>query len=127
MIYIPLSMIAIIVIVIAAIFYNLCDDLKEGSNFTIKEKRVLLKAIKQAREYYMQGNTNGLCGLLSRNIYNQGYLGLYKTLEHTYHTKEYYKSKGLKCGNYTHYWWPYRDIESRLKALDILEQAIIND
>lgn len=126
MIYIPLSIVAIAAILFAAICYNLSGP-KEGYKFTTKEKRVLLKAIKRVRIYYIEGHAGGLCAALENSIYARGYRGLYNSLEATYHNREYYHAKGLRTYNYNGYWWPISDVESRLKALDILEQAIIND
>lgn len=109
-----------------AIFYN-SRSLKEGCTFTVKEKRILLRAIKRARKHYTDDNIDGLCAVLINTIYKQGYRGLYKALNYTYHTREYYNSKGLRSTNCLGYWWPIKDIKSRLKALDILKQAIIDD
>lgn len=103
MIYIPMIMLALTAIAVIAIFYNLRGP-KEGCSFTIKEKRVLLKAIKQARKYYKDGNASGLCAALENSLYAQGYRGLYKALEYTYHTREYYRSKGLYSTHCLGYW-----------------------
>lgn len=47
-------------------------------------------------------------------------------LKDTYHNINYYNSRGLATRNFL-FWWPLADRGSRLKALDILKQAIIND
>lgn len=102
---------------------------RTGSNFTSEEKKAIINAINYAREVYNSNdNEHGLCALLYKYFYSENMYNTYAVLTELYHNREYYNSKNLNaeylpCG----YWWPIGDIKSRLKALDILEKAVIND
>lgn len=102
-------------------------DLKEGHNFTVNEKGLIIKAIEYAREQYKTKNvTNGLCAYLRLFLYAEGSKCIYVVLRDLYHNPNYYRSEGLETGDLM-YWWELSDKTSRLKALDILERAILND
>lgn len=102
---------------------------RTGSNFTSEEKEAIINAINYARKVYNSNdNEHGLCALLCKYLGNENLCNTYAVLTELYHNRKYYNSKNLNteyppCG----YWWPISDIKSRLKALDILEQAIIDD
>lgn len=100
---------------------------RTGSNFTSEEKKAIINAINYARKELNENCVCGLCYLL-RNylLYNKHSKCIYNVLKELYYNPEYYNLKGLKT-EYLWYWWPIKDKESRLKALDILEQAVIND
>lgn len=106
-------------------------EIKEGKNFTRAEKKMLLRAFSLAREERLSDDLKrGLCQSIQ---YNMGYIVqssvTYDKLCALYHRPSYYNSHGLSTyeDTFRPYWWPLSDTTSRLKALDILEQAIIND
>ena len=85
-------------------------EIKEGKNFTRAEKKILLRAFSLAREERLSDDLKrGLCPSIKNNM---GYpVQSSVTYEDTFGP----------------YWWPLSDTTSRLRALDILKQAIIND
>ena len=114
-------------------WWNIYRHLKKGEHFSRREKIVILKMIKLSRLEYKEENSifRGLCVVLAHFefIITNDYLEtITNKLKLVYHNSLYYESQGLKClkGNIG-YWWDRKDRESRLKALDILEHAIIND
>lgn len=128
-------------------------ELKTGKYFSIDEKEIMLYAITKVKDFYRK---NGLtdtairasCPLLQHSIrvcllrkfertrkYNRASLDelrilceqLFHKLKRHYHNPEFYISKGLNAWTDKLFWWPLHDSDSRIKAMDILEQAIIND
>lgn len=110
--------------------------IKEGRYFSKSEKRKILKIIELSRKEIIATQFNskywrGTCTILAGNCY--AILGRYETnivygkLEKFYHNPNYYKTHGLPVEREMAYWWDKDDRESRIKALDILKEAIIND
>lgn len=126
-------------------------ELKTGKHFSIEEKEAILSAIERAKKYYYEhnsifaklGSSRATCPLLSEGI--QAYLvrkyfdknridriralgdQLFTKLKIHYHNPEFYISKGLETERDCLFWWHLHDTASRREALNILEQAIIND
>ena len=109
--------------------------LKDGKYFNKYEKRKILKVIDLSKKELIETNIpllcKGTCILLDKNCYVKfGYwegLKVYSKITNIYHNPKYYKSKGLPVKREIAYWWDRSDIESRLMALEILREAIIND
>lgn len=114
-------------------WWNIYRHLKKGEHFSRKEKRIILKMIKLSRKMYFEEKSiiyRGLCIVLDEANYKvtgDVFFTISNKLRKVYHNPFYYESQGLKLEHTTGYWWDRKDRESRLKALDILEQAIIND
>lgn len=118
-------------------WWNIYRHLKKGEHFSRKEKRIILKMIKLSRIEYTEDHRiyRGLCHALEDYEFRltHDYTNyLTSKLSLLYHNPLYYEYQGLKCRkevltNPIGYWWDRKDRESRLKALDILEYAIIND
>lgn len=123
-------------------------ELKTGKHFSIEEKEAILSSIERARRHYYEhnyklGSSRATCPLLREGIqaylvrkyfdkyriYHSRALGyqLFTKLKIHYHNPEFYISKGLETERDCPFWWPLRDTASRREALNILEQAIIND
>lgn len=90
----------------------------------IKDWWNVYRHLKKEEPFYQ-----GLCIILDRANYKITGDILYTVSKKLkiYHNPLYYNSKGLKLKHEIGYWWDRKDRESRLKALSILEQAIIND
>ena len=126
-------------------------ELKTGKHFSLEEKEVILSSIERAKRLYHWRNSifanlvicRSTCPLLREGI--QAYLvrkyfdknridhiralgdQLFTKLKIHYHNPEFYISKGLETERDCLFWWPLHDTASRREALNILEQAIIND
>lgn len=113
-------------------WWNVYRHLKDGEHFTRKTKRIILKMIKLSRLEYKEDKPlyRGLCIILDSSefkITHNYFCIITKKLSKYYHNPQYYESQGLKVERDYGYWWDRKDRESRLKALDILENAVIND
>lgn len=112
-------------------WWNVYRHLKNGKHFTRKTKRIILKMIKLSRLEYKEGKPiyRGLCIILDSSEFEitHNYFCIITKELSIYHNPKYYESQGLKVERDYGYWWDRKDRESRLKALDILENAVIND
>ena len=112
--------------------------LRKEDIFLNLKKRKILKIIELSKKEIIETQFNskywrGTCIILADKCY--AIFGIHKTnlvygkLEKIYHNPSYYKTHGLsvKREREIAYWWDKDDRESRLKALDILKEAIIND
>lgn len=110
--------------------------IKKGRYFSKSEKRKILKIIELSKKEIIETQFNskywrGTCTILADKCYT--IFGIHKTnlvygkLKKIYHNPSYYKTHGLPVKREISYWWDKDDRESRLKALDILKEAIIND
>lgn len=120
----------LVVIIVLKVKENF--QIKEGENFTKSEKKALLRAFAHIFEEYKQHNDIfdcGLCNILRVHICRYSSYELYHRLCSLYHNPDYYNSQGLDTSeeSCSPFWWQLSDIDSRLEALNILEQAIIND
>lgn len=127
-------------------------ELKAGKHFSIEEKEAILSAIKYAKDYYNKMGPickRATCPLLCDGLYdylvkkylketyaNRNYIifniralnaQLFNKLKLLYHNPDFYISKGLDTNKNRTFWWSMYDKTSRCEALNILEQAIIND
>lgn len=121
------------------------EKIADGKNFKKAEKEAVLSAIKHAFDYYeykahFDSRIMSTCPLLYNGIesfvakimpVSQEYYVyieiLFTKVRAHYHNPEFYQNKGLNTQQHSLFWWDLKDVESRLKAMDILEQAIIND
>ena len=106
------------------------NKLKPGVTFTVEQKIVLLDAIKSVKKSYLKGSTGGTCFKLQEALESYDYFAgniLFNELCHKYHNPDFYLAHNLATGRMHGYWWPYDDSETRIMALDILKQAIIDD
>lgn len=113
------------------------NKLKPGVTFTVEQKIVLLDAIRSVKKSYLKGDVGGSCFKLQEALESYDYFAgniLFKELCHKYHNPDFYLAHGIAVephgGLQWHdgcYWWPYDDSETRIMALDILKQAIIDD
>ena len=110
--------------------------IKKGRYFSKSEKRKILKIIELSKKEIIETQFNskywrGTCTILADKCY--AIFGIHKTnlvygkLKKIYHNPSYYKTHDLPVKREISYWWDKDDRESRLKALDILKEAIIND
>lgn len=129
-------------------------ELKTGKHFSIDEKVAILTAITETKDFYIkQGTTdaatrascallqggihkyllrkyaNKPCGYNIRLLENLRILSeqLFRKLKEHYHDPKFYISEGLMTYTDRLFWWDLHDSSSRIKAMDILKQAIIND
>ena len=121
--------------------------LENGKNFGADEKVMILYAIKNAKDYYTKVSTTqsqyrASCALLHEGILaylSRKYAGqvpikdirilseqFFNKLKLHYHNIKYYRSKGLTTYDAL-FWWSLHDKHSRLIALVLLANAIIND
>ena len=106
--------------------------LKKGKQFSKRDKRILLRAVELSKKEITETpegtDCRGICTTLESNcIKITGTGEIYSKLRESYHSPKYYRSKGLPVKHEIAYWWDRDDRKSRLKALDILREAIIND
>ena len=101
-------------------------NLKNGEHFTKKEKRIIIKAIKYTREFLLNNYCEGICISLERSI-SKFDNGLYNKLASIYHNPTFYCLNGIPIERTYGYWWNCGEVEPRIKALNVLEQAVIND
>lgn len=112
-------------------WWNVYRHLKDGEHFSRRKKRIILKMIRLSRLEYREEKFiyKGLCLVLDSSEYKvtHNYFCVITKELSIYHNPSYYESQGLKVEHTWGYWWDRKDRESRLKALDILENAVIND
>lgn len=116
-------------------------NLQSHGNFTEAEKDSILKALDDCEKeykqistvsllnwpYYHYGNTTDAIGLCTKLNYRLDYL--YYNLFSLYHNPKFYIANNLpvKCKVIGTYWWPEDDVESRLKAIELLRKAVKDD
>ena len=98
---------------------------KDGRNFTADEKREIIKLLKDYKRDVLVAQEwrdycYGMCKYFARKEY-------YKKLCSTYYNREWFKERVETTRMHDVYWWPRRDYESRIKAADVLIQAIEED
>lgn len=96
--------------------------LRKGKTFSIREKKEILNLLDEMYEKYDDGERHGMCFLLSENLTNI----VFDKLRKEYHNVDYYNQNGLKT-IHGGYWWKLSDCDSRMKATNILINAILND
>lgn len=120
--------------------------LQKHDNFTEAEKAIILKALYECEKEYKTTspkkdiiNNNdilyyfciatteaiGLCIKLKYRLNNYLYLKLFDL----YHKPNFYKANNLLVQEESvfNHWWPKDDIESRLKAIELLRKAVKDD
>lgn len=95
-----------------------CPLLNEGIQAYLL-KRYVPKEASALREYIYNYKNKQNLRILGEQLFTK--------LKLHYHNPEFYISKGLNAWTDKLFWWPLHDSDSRIKAMDILEQAIIND
>ena len=106
--------------------------LKNGKNFSVKEKKEILEVLDEMEIYYKDNKNHnvfsvGMCSNLHIGIRSWD---LSDKLFKLYHNREYYRKMGLQTNidaTRDSFWWNTRDFVSRLKATLILKDAVIND
>lgn len=99
--------------------------IKRGKHFSINEKIHILKVIDHMENVYKDHREIGMCIILKGRLDSC----IYFRLCNLYHNPSYYDKMGLKVNlnDRYGYWWNLNDWESRLDAIKILRNTVIND
>lgn len=85
--------------------------------FTFSDvKRRKYKALKKAKQLYLDGYSVGMCCSLEKALHDEGFNFVNLSEIIPEYNRIYLKAK---C-KYSDFWWDVKDIESRIKAFDTL-------
>lgn len=97
-----------------------------GSNFSRKEKDKILEVIKEYEKHVIEcRKCYDECDNMGKYLYDRLKTGTYSKLE-IYHNHDFY-SKKIKTTRNGLFFWGTTDFGSRLKAIEMLRVAVIND
>lgn len=96
----------------------------DGKNFTRKEKKQILRILNKYEEHIIKcekenKECHGLCGYLQDS-------NKYYTLCDLYHNRDFYREH-TKVTTESRYYWRRKDYVSRMRAVQLLRDAVIND